>query len=249
MLPNQLEGKIGDVDQTEAYFIFCKEKDLTPQEITSQEKWQQIGPKSRAAYRDIIVLRLVFKVCHIVLKKRFGLDFIVMKINQRRGAIAQTSSDATRNKRVRALTKKTTRPLRRRPIPKTKREESGEVILELPSDSELRAQTCPYREGTRSDKYFMEPCLKIDGTYVDNFWEDLHATSASPTPSWSSNCESDCEVHRTYHVRSRSPNFWTGSKVSASGNVVKRRVCRFKRRLCKYISRSMSKCGRRIMSY
>ena len=51
MLPNELEGKIGDVDQTEAYFIFCKEKDLTPQKISSQEQWQKIGPKSRAAYR------------------------------------------------------------------------------------------------------------------------------------------------------------------------------------------------------
>ena len=157
-----------------------------------------------------------------------------MKINQRRGAIAQTSSDATRNKRVRGLAKKTTRPLRKRRIPQQKKQESsGEVILELPTDSELLADTCPYADGTRSEKYFMEPCLKIDGTYVDNFWEELHVTSASPTPSWSSGCDSDCEVHRTYHVRSRSPNFWTGSRVSASGNVVKRRLCRFKRHLCK----------------
>ena len=178
----------------------------------------------------------VCSLCTLFLIKTFGVNLIVMKVNQRKGTIAQTSSDATRNKRVKALAKKTKRPVRKRPKPKTTTndESTAEVILELPSDSELALDTCPFIDGSRSEKYFIEPCIKIDGTYVDNFWEELHATSESPTPSWSSECESDCEVHRTYHNMHQSPNFWSCSRMSASGNVVKRRWCRFKRRRRKY---------------
>ena len=51
LLPNQYDEKIGDVDQSEAYFIYCRNQGISPEKITSQEAWQRIGSKSRAQYR------------------------------------------------------------------------------------------------------------------------------------------------------------------------------------------------------
>ena len=51
MLPNQFEGKISDIDRSEAYFLFCGEQKLDSEQIASQNAWQKIGAKKRAHYR------------------------------------------------------------------------------------------------------------------------------------------------------------------------------------------------------
>ena len=232
LLPNKFEEKMNFGDPSEAFLLFCEEKSLDFQMKSSVDAWIQLGTKGRAEYRA-------------------KAGFQVMKINQRSGTLAQTSSDATRNKRIKKLTKKTTKPLRKRPLPKKSNEDDDdddiEVILELPTESELNLDSCPYWDCTRSNKYFAESGVKIDGTTSHNFFEETHYTSAEPASSRETDCSTDCEVHRTQHrprTRPMSPNeFWWNSQMTTSGNVFSRKICpRLNRRKYSKIRGGASLC-------